>query len=92
MRLHCSNLVLFVCAVARKDIPLVVYTKALAFQGQNHTSLVAHDDHFAAAAMSCMHPEHTTGSVRYNGEVPSPPNNCDWAHLNCGVPALSMTL
>ena len=64
MRLHCGNLVIFVCAVARKDVPLVVHTKALAFQRQNNTSLVAHDNHLAAAAMRCMHPEHTKVSIQ----------------------------
>ncbi len=73
MRLHCSNLVIFVSAVARKDIPLVVYTKALAFQCQNYTSFVAHDDHLAAAAMSCMHPEQTKVSVH-------PRQTIDWRH------------
>lgn len=73
MRLYCSNLVIFVCTVARKDIPLVVYTKALAFQGQNHTSLGARDNHFAAAAMSCMYPEHTKVSVQ-------PRQTTTWQH------------
>jgi hypothetical protein len=56
LRLDGGNLVFLVCTATRVDIPFVVCTKELAFQGQDNTTLSVNYVHFATAIIHSKYP------------------------------------